>query len=389
MTTAAVQANGPRRRPRDRKQQILVAARDLFAEHGYPSVTMAQIAERVGITAGALYRHFSNKAVMLEEVVNENFAVLHERNSFLDYTMAVDSAIARLADRPYLADFWAHELRYLAPEHAADIRRRMSAYSESFLPALQQRRSDLDPGQQRMVVWAMQSLLSGLGRRALHLPVATRLPIVRAALLALPEARLAPTGPEVVPRQSFLPVVSMRERLLQAAMEQFAQRGYQEATMASIAAMADVTGPNIYGYFASKADLLRAVTERGTHGLWLGLHQIFAEAASPEEAMRLLVVNYSELVGPWAIVLEEPSDEDDVQQARRSVQREYVAEWEALLQQCLPEVDAQTVRVRVQLALFLITDLRRMPSLRRRENFETNLVEVIMTILLDPVAPSA
>ena len=45
-----------RRRPKDRKQQILAQARDLFLGLGYPNVSMAMIADRVGITAGGLYR---------------------------------------------------------------------------------------------------------------------------------------------------------------------------------------------------------------------------------------------------------------------------------------------------------------------------------------------
>ena len=49
------------RRPRDRKQQILAAAGELFREHGYHNVSVAQVAAAVGITAPALYRHFKNK----------------------------------------------------------------------------------------------------------------------------------------------------------------------------------------------------------------------------------------------------------------------------------------------------------------------------------------
>ena len=62
-----------RRRPKDRKQQILVQARDLFLGLGYPNVSMAMIADRVGITAGALYRHYSTKADLLEAVVRDAF----------------------------------------------------------------------------------------------------------------------------------------------------------------------------------------------------------------------------------------------------------------------------------------------------------------------------
>jgi AcrR family transcriptional regulator len=63
-----------RHRPKDRKQQILVHARDLFLELGYPSVSMAMIADRVGITAGALYRHYATKAELLEAVVRDAFS---------------------------------------------------------------------------------------------------------------------------------------------------------------------------------------------------------------------------------------------------------------------------------------------------------------------------
>ncbi len=39
-----------RRPPRDRKQQILAAAGELFREHGYHNVSVAQVAAAVGIT---------------------------------------------------------------------------------------------------------------------------------------------------------------------------------------------------------------------------------------------------------------------------------------------------------------------------------------------------
>lgn len=61
----AAELVGIRRRPKDRKDQIVEAARQLIVARGYRNVSMAEIAEAVGITAGALYRHFANKAVLL------------------------------------------------------------------------------------------------------------------------------------------------------------------------------------------------------------------------------------------------------------------------------------------------------------------------------------
>lgn len=45
------------RRPRDRKQQILAAASELFRERGYHNVSVSDVTTRVNITASALYRH--------------------------------------------------------------------------------------------------------------------------------------------------------------------------------------------------------------------------------------------------------------------------------------------------------------------------------------------
>ena len=58
------------------RERILSAAAHLFAEHGYASTSMPTIAERSGITAGAIYRHFFNKAELLLEVVKRALAAL-------------------------------------------------------------------------------------------------------------------------------------------------------------------------------------------------------------------------------------------------------------------------------------------------------------------------
>jgi AcrR family transcriptional regulator len=45
----------------DRMEQTLLAARALFAEHGYSAVTMDEIAAAVGVTKPLLYNYFGNK----------------------------------------------------------------------------------------------------------------------------------------------------------------------------------------------------------------------------------------------------------------------------------------------------------------------------------------
>lgn len=48
-----------------RKEAIFDSAVDLIGAQGFRSVTMRQIAQRVGISASAIYRHFPNKAAIL------------------------------------------------------------------------------------------------------------------------------------------------------------------------------------------------------------------------------------------------------------------------------------------------------------------------------------
>jgi AcrR family transcriptional regulator len=46
-------------------QRLVVAALDLFTEQGYDATTVAQIAERAGVTKSTFFRHFSDKRELL------------------------------------------------------------------------------------------------------------------------------------------------------------------------------------------------------------------------------------------------------------------------------------------------------------------------------------
>ena len=58
-----------KRRPKDRKKQILEQAVRLFIERGFHSVKLEEIAEAAGVTARALYRHYENKQALLAAAI--------------------------------------------------------------------------------------------------------------------------------------------------------------------------------------------------------------------------------------------------------------------------------------------------------------------------------
>ena len=67
------------RREREKKalrEEILDAARDLFVEQGYESVSMRKIADRIEYSPTAIYLHFKDKSELLTSICDETFAKL-------------------------------------------------------------------------------------------------------------------------------------------------------------------------------------------------------------------------------------------------------------------------------------------------------------------------
>jgi AcrR family transcriptional regulator len=74
-TTSKLAAARPRRKQTDRSAAttaaLVRAARELFAEQGFAATSRDQIAERAGVTRGALYHHFESKTAVAAAVVAE------------------------------------------------------------------------------------------------------------------------------------------------------------------------------------------------------------------------------------------------------------------------------------------------------------------------------
>ena len=55
----------------DTRHKIIFEALTLFAEKGYANVYVSEIADRVGIKAPSLYKHFKNKQAIFDAIINE------------------------------------------------------------------------------------------------------------------------------------------------------------------------------------------------------------------------------------------------------------------------------------------------------------------------------
>jgi AcrR family transcriptional regulator len=62
----------------DLRDRILIAAQELFRKHGPRGVSMRRIADSVGVTATAIYRHFENKNDLVAEIIRSGLVDLQE-----------------------------------------------------------------------------------------------------------------------------------------------------------------------------------------------------------------------------------------------------------------------------------------------------------------------
>lgn len=107
----------PRRKrlpgPARTRERFVEAARGLLEEGGYAAASVQAIADRVGVSAGALYRHFTSKAELFVEVFRDaakrDLAAVDEAAASGTCVERLEAAVAaharRALGRPRLA--WA------------------------------------------------------------------------------------------------------------------------------------------------------------------------------------------------------------------------------------------------------------------------------------------
>ena len=88
-----------------------------------------------------------------------------------------------------------------------------------------------------------------------------------------------------------------RERILRAAVEVFAQRGYFNAKVSEIARMAGVADGTIYLYFQRKEDLLITIFRDHMTDYLRRLHARLEDSSTPVDQLRQIVLFHLETLG--------------------------------------------------------------------------------------------
>lgn len=195
-----------------RRAEIVAAAAELFARHGFPSVGMDDIGAAVGVTGPAIYRHFDSKAAVLAAVIDTIIDAVAPppdggRASQPDggrpsstspagaaaaLRSRIDRYAAGVAARRELMAIFVREVHHLPLEHAERLRLRQRALVTEWRELLAAVHPTWGSERVRTTVHAVFGMLNAVGTFTSPLPdteLAAQLTALAAAALQLPDDR--------------------------------------------------------------------------------------------------------------------------------------------------------------------------------------------------------
>lgn len=158
-----------------------------------------------------------------------------------------------------------------------------------------------------------------------------------------------------------------RERILEAAADLVATRGFHSVGVADIGAAAGVSGAALYRHFGNKTELLVALFDRVVDELLEAAHRATAAGGGPLDTLETLVAGHVEFALRDRSVLAVYGQEahnllaDDRRRLRRK-QRQYVELWRAQLEALQPGMSKARALVRVEAVFGLLNSV---PNLSR------------------------
>src|SRR6476661_6820730 len=200
--TRPTRSQGVRRRPKDRKAQIARASAEAFSTLGYYGVSMETIAKRVGISAAALYRHYSSKYELFRDAVLNLGQQLVDCTAFADEVagdpqLALRRLVSALIDTAMAnresGGLYRWEGRYLRADDQASLIAQMRMVHLRIQRPLMEIRPELISRQRWMLSTSALSVIGSIVDHRAKLPAIQ----VRALLADLADAVLAADLPDV------------------------------------------------------------------------------------------------------------------------------------------------------------------------------------------------
>jgi AcrR family transcriptional regulator len=152
-----------------RREQILAAAAELFARHGFHGVGIDDIGAAVGISGPALYRHFRSKDAMLGEMLTSISEVLldggHARAQQFPLASTRLTELVRFhvdfaLDNPALITVQERNLGNLTDPDRRRVRALQRRYVEVWVQAIREVVTEIDEPTARAAAHAVFGLIN-------------------------------------------------------------------------------------------------------------------------------------------------------------------------------------------------------------------------------------
>jgi AcrR family transcriptional regulator len=367
-----------RRRPKDRKAQIAQASAEAFSALGYYGVSMEAIASRVGISATALYRHYSSKYELFRDAVLSLGQQLVECTAFADDTatgnpeQTVHRLVAALVDTAMAnresGGLYRWEGRYLRGDDQATLIAQMRTVHRRIQRPLRKIRPELTSRQRWTLSTAVLSVIGSIVDHRAKLPAiqvrALLAELAHAVLVAeLPDAE--DTAEDRTPSASAVVETPKYEALLNESMRLFNMKGYRDTSMEDIATAVGMPASGIYKYFSGKSDILAAAFRRAADRLSAELSTIVNTVPDHVDALTTVIDAYvtrsfdqPEL--DYVYYTERLNMTQADQKILRNLQRSTVESWVELVVSVRPEWTPGQARFAVHAAMSLVIDIGRL-----------------------------
>jgi AcrR family transcriptional regulator len=380
-----------RRRPRNRKAQILTAAAEAFSERGYHPVGIDDIAATVGISGPALYRHFPTKYALFVQTVMrlaDLLLVATDPKAATGSDARLDSVVTAIIrttiDNRRTGGLYRWEGRYLVGDDRIALRDAMYTVRERVEGPLRDVRPDLSDADATLLTTAAISVVASITAHRTVLSAKQIEATIGAAAWTVLRADLPANSLAQAPRVLTVPD-SKRELLLHESILLFYLRGFHDVSIEDIGAAVGINASGVYRYFPSKAELLAAAFHRANEKLTGTVE--FAKSSDAVTALDALCRLYTELTFEqselvavyFAEIGNLPADQ---RSALRNVQRQNIEQWAHLLREVRPELSVVVSRFLVHAALGIVFDVGRALRFDRSDATVARVQAVMVAVLM-------
>ncbi|GEM_PF-652870 len=279
----------------EKRKAILQTALSLFSQNGFTKTTISEMASEVGIAEATIYEYFENKEEILFTLMETFYTELHESLSV--HFLGVEGVINQFRKWVWHHLFYLQEhleyTRLFILEIWSNPRFRDSHVFDLYQQYREQLRDLIIAGKQEgifdqrlnpdlcvsMVFGTVNHMI--LSKAVLQKPINL---IEKAD--SLYNLFVNAIDAKNYPLERFTwSETGKRKEILEAALAEFKERGYHQATISMIAKRAGVTEPTIYEYFKNKQDLLYSIPEAAMQGFLESLDESLNLLGNPHHEL--------------------------------------------------------------------------------------------------------